>query len=151
MSAETPTPTCPNLKQLFGKRYRVSYEESYYAERGTMLARTPDPWLMIIRGRLGHVFPHGRNLLAVATDKRGSTVTKLLAEVPDLTIVQNGSDGVNATFPIECFPAVARIVKLRKRRILTPEQLKALREHGFQRSENERQSDPSEKEHGDAP
>ena len=32
-------PACPNLKALFGKRYRVRHEESYYAERSESWAR----------------------------------------------------------------------------------------------------------------
>jgi hypothetical protein len=35
---------CINLKARFGKRYKVTYEESYFAEYGPH-ARKEDPWL----------------------------------------------------------------------------------------------------------
>ena len=35
-------------------------------------------------------------------------------------MVQDGSDGINATFPVEVFPLVAEIVGLRRRRHLSP-------------------------------
>jgi len=54
-------PTCINLKELLGRRYRVTYEESYRADHGPG-ARTADPWLMIVPCRYGHIFPHGGQL-----------------------------------------------------------------------------------------
>jgi len=47
---------CVNLRERFGRRYRVEYEESYYAQHGPR-ARIEDPWLQIIPCRAGHVYP----------------------------------------------------------------------------------------------
>ena len=60
-------PPCINLKEQFGGRFRVEYEESYYAQYGPN-ARIEDPWLMIVHCRYGHIFPHGHNLLAASVD-----------------------------------------------------------------------------------
>ena len=38
---------CIDLKKLFGKQFRVCYEESYHADKGEG-ARAADPWLMIL-------------------------------------------------------------------------------------------------------
>ena len=57
--------TCINLKKRFGGRYRVEYEESYHADRGEN-ARTEDPWLMVIPCQRGHIYPHGRDVLATS-------------------------------------------------------------------------------------
>ena len=43
-------------------------------------------------------------------------------------IVQDGDDGVNATFPLEAFDEVAEIMKPRKRRRMTDEQRQAATE-----------------------
>lgn len=38
---------CINLKKRFGDRFKVAYEESYYAQYGAN-ARGEDPWYMIL-------------------------------------------------------------------------------------------------------
>ena len=62
-----PTPTCVNLRECYGARYRVAYEASYHADHGPG-ARAPDPWLMIVPCRFGHLFPHGGSTLAASVD-----------------------------------------------------------------------------------
>jgi hypothetical protein len=113
------TPTCINLRERFGDAYRIRHEESYAAERSEFRA-AEEPWLQIIPCRHGHIYPHGGNLLAVSTDRRGIMARRLMA-LGCLTVAQDGSDGINATFPVEAFDQVAAIVRPKRRRRLTPE------------------------------
>jgi hypothetical protein len=116
---------CVNLKQPFGKQYRVCYEESYYAQYGPR-ARTDDPWLQIIPCRYGHIYPHGGDLLAASTNKAGLTARRLKA-LAGVTVHQDGDDGVTVLFPIEMFPAVAALMHpKRRRKPLTEAQLEVL-------------------------
>ncbi len=110
-------PTCINLMDRYGRQYRVGCEESHYAEHGPD-ARVDTPWLMIIPGALGHIFPWSNTLLAVATNKAGA-VAKRLRGLPYLVVVQDGDDGINGTFPPEHLPEVAKIIRARRRRRLS--------------------------------
>lgn len=56
-----------NLRERFGRWYRVAYEESYQASYGQGAARE-DPWLMILLCRYGHLYPFGGNNLAASVD-----------------------------------------------------------------------------------
>lgn len=96
---------CINLREVYGKRYKIE------AECGPLTTRT-DPWLMIIPGKLGHIYPHGGELLGVATDSRIGV--RPLKAVPGLSVTQDG-DGINATFPQPEFTAVAKIIHAKKR------------------------------------
>ena len=71
---------CINLKERFGRRFRIAYEESYCAERGDG-ARADDPWLMIVPCRYGHIFPYGSNLLAASVNAH-SNVAGALRRLP---------------------------------------------------------------------
>ena len=121
------TPSCINLKERFGAQYKVTYEESYYAERSrhTLV----DPWLMIIPCQHGHIYPQGGDLLAVSTDKRGGIARQVIGS-PFVTVEQDGTDGINATFPVERFDEVAAIVKPKRRRRLSAERRERLAEMG---------------------
>jgi hypothetical protein len=135
---------CIDLKERFGRRYRVEYEESYYAEYGPNV-HTHDPWYMILPCQKGHIFPHGDNLLGVATNSRGPVVKRLQA-IRGLRILQDGDDGINAVFLVDVFEDVAKVMNPRRRRRLSPEQkaqaVARLRKHQFspaaQGRENER-------------
>jgi hypothetical protein len=65
-----------NLKARFGKRFRVDYEESYYAERGQG-AKADDPWLQILLCQHGRIYLHGGELLGASTQKHGAVATTL--------------------------------------------------------------------------
>ena len=132
-------PSCVNLKQLFGKRYRVEYEESYYAEHGER-ARMEDPWLMIIRCQHGHICPWGGELLAACTNDSAPIIVKRLLALPFINHAESqlGTDGAgvtlkpvvtptcgNVVFPIRHIEEVFAIMKPRRRRQLTEEQKRA--------------------------
>jgi hypothetical protein len=123
---------CINLKERFGRRYRVQYEESFYAERGER-ARADDPWLQIIPCQRGHLYPWGPSTMAAATSTRGPTAHRLAA-MPYTTIHQDGSDGITVLFPVAKLPEVAGIMGARRRRQprpLTDAQRAALAAHAF--------------------
>ena len=56
---------CVNLRERFGKRYRITFDPSYssFNVPGEKL----DPWMMVIRCRSGEIYPHGGSKLAVDT------------------------------------------------------------------------------------
>jgi len=105
---------CINLRERFGDRYKVIFEESYYAERPEFRAAEA-PWLMIIPCEHGHFFPWDLEHLAFASDKNGSVANKL-RKLDFATTHQDGDEGVNIFFPAERFEDVARIVKPRPKR-----------------------------------
>ncbi len=121
-------PACVNLRERFGRDFKIGHEESYLAERGELRA-DEEIILQIIPGRRGHVFPWGPNRLAGSTDTRGPTARRLAA-LPNVRIEQDGSDGVTVSFPPELLPQVADLLHLKRRRRLSPEARLRLAEAG---------------------
>ena len=76
--------------------------------------------MQIIPGSRGHVFPWSSDRLAASTNTRGPVVKELLA-IPDVVVQQDWTDGVTATFPVDRLSAVADVLRLRRRRRLSPE------------------------------
>jgi hypothetical protein len=105
-----------DLKKIAGKRWRTDYDPAYRAER----KRGDDPQLIIVLCKLGHIYVHSASELGVATDGRHTGIK--IARIPGVTIQQDGSDGMNLTFPPELLPRVAAIIKPRRRRQMTDEQ-----------------------------
>ena len=112
--------TCVNLKELFGDRFKIDVDESYYAERPEF-RREEEPWLTHVVCQHGHIGVWGDDLLVASTRTPGPVATKLKA-LPFAQTAQDGSDGVNVVFPVEHFEEVAEIMKPRKRRRLSAEQ-----------------------------
>jgi hypothetical protein len=105
---------CIDLKERFGRRHRVRYEESYRADRGR--GRTRDPWLMILACRYGHILPWGGNLLAASVDGHPNIAGRLRT-LSCCTVVQDGDFGeLTVTFDVADFQTVARIMRPRCRR-----------------------------------
>lgn len=113
-------PACINLRETYGDRYRIAHEESYAAEHPQFRAEE-EPWLQVIPCRHGHIYPGGGDLLMVSTSFRGRIAHRLMA-LPFAEVVQDGSDGVNATFPADRLDEVAEIMGARRRRVMSPEQ-----------------------------
>ena len=114
-----------NLKQQYGDTYRVDVDESHYADRQSTQKRSVSPWNYILKGKKGHVYLQGENQLAVATNYRGQLPQKLI-EI-GAKIIQDGSDGVNATFDAKLLPKVARLCGLYRKKRLSEERKTALR------------------------
>jgi hypothetical protein len=108
-------PDCINLKARYGRRYRVEYEESYYADRGDG-ARAEDPWLLIIPCRYGHIYPFGGDRLAASVDGHPN-VAGTLRRLPCVEVWQDGDFGeLTVVFDARHLPKVARIMRPRRRR-----------------------------------
>ena len=119
---------CLNLKELFGDRFKLDVGESYYAERSEF-RREEEPWLTHILCQHGHIGVWGDDLLVACTNSAGAGATRLKA-LSFAEVAQDGTDGVNVTFPLEHFDEVAEVMKPRKRRRLSEEQRARLVEAG---------------------
>ncbi len=125
-------PDCINLKEQFGRRFRVEHEESYVAEHGENAFRD-DPWLQIIPCRYGHIFPHGDDTLAVSVDGHPNVAGKI-RRLACCRIHQDGDFGeLTALFNLADFDRVARIMHPRRRRQVSDEERDRLRAMGFQK------------------
>lgn len=88
-----------------------------------------DVWHHRVPCRHGHLYLNGVGTLGWASDNRGPLVGRVL-EIPGAVLEQDGSDGVNITFPVERFEQVAELVRPRRRRVLSEEHAARLREAG---------------------
>lgn len=73
----------------------------------------------IIPGRHGHVYVHSSTRLGAASKRRGHVARELLR---CCEILQDGDDGVNVAFEVSDFFAIADLLQLKKKRIMTEEQ-----------------------------
>ena len=130
---------CINLQAVFGDRFQIELDESYYAQYGEN-ARTVDPWYMQIPCQHGHICPFGGELLAACTNNRGP-VAKKLVDLACTEMWQDGGDGVNVRFHVRDFDQVAKIMKPKRRRRLPPGQRQAaierLRSYRFTARQND--------------
>ena len=108
---------CINLKERFGDRFKVKYEESYCVQYGENAWRD-DPVLMVIPCENGHICPWGGSNLAACTNSAGRVANKLKA-LPFTEVAQDGDDGANVVFDVSHFDEVAEIMKPRRRRRLS--------------------------------
>ncbi len=139
-------PKCIDLEELFWDRYKVRYEESYYAERTKKTL--DDPWLKIVLcERNGvHIHPWGSigSDTELAVNCVAGPIGNKLAKMDGTTVLLDGNDGKTIGFPSSMFEDVAKIVHPRKRKIGRPptqESLDALKrvhaERRCQRSQND--------------
>jgi hypothetical protein len=111
--------TAINLRERFGKRFKVAYAPDYYAEYGPD-AITVDPWYMEILCQHGIIGPWDETHLMACTRTAGP-VCKALKALPFVRVHQDGTDGGNLVFPVAKFDEVAALMKPRKRRHLSDE------------------------------
>ncbi len=128
---------CINLKEHFGRKFRVEYEESYRAEYGAD-ARTEAPWLMIVPCRYGHLFPHGGRLLAASVDGHPN-VAGVLRRLKCCRVHQDGDDGeLTVLFDVDDFAKVAKIMRPRRRRQISEAERQRLQAMGFKKGHQTR-------------
>jgi len=124
--------TLVNLRERFGRRYRVEHEESYVADHGVG-ARVNDPWLQIIPCRFGHVFPHGGSTLAASVDGFPKIAGRL-KRLSCCRVHQDGDFGeLTVRFDVADFAKVARIMRPRRRRQVSLRERERLRAMGYQK------------------
>ena len=107
-----------DLEVEFGRRWRIELDESAGGRR-------KDPWLFTIPCRNGHLFPAGPDLIGAATNRPGAIVRKLRA-IPGVVVEADGTDGANVVFSRAAIRYVARVMKPRSCRKLTPAHAAAL-------------------------
>ena len=107
------TVSCVDLKEEFGDRYRITKDESYWAEHGKN-AWTHDPWYLIMPCRVGHIFPHGGTTLGISLDGH-PVIAKRLARMKRCRVHQPGADGTTLLFDLADFQQVAEIVRPHRR------------------------------------
>jgi hypothetical protein len=107
-----------NLEVEFGRRWRIELDEAAQGRR-------KDPWMLTIPCRHGHLFPAGPDLIGAATNRAGAIVRKLRA-ILGVVVVADGSDGANVTFTRAALSHVARVMKPRSCRKLSPSHAAAL-------------------------
>lgn len=105
-------PSCVNLKERFGRRFKVRHEESYLAEN-LKYRSTEEVWLQIIPCIGGEVYPHGGDKLAAFL--RAGPRAERLKRLPCVQVKTAGSDGVTVIFDVADFARVAEIMQPRKR------------------------------------
>lgn len=121
---------CLNLRELFGDQYRITWDEAYGAAHVPHDRR--DPWMMALTCT-GHgvmIYPHGGAQLAVEVDRRPSIVARLAA-LSGVRLWQDGDTEKTFLFDICLFDQIARIVKPRKRRMLTDAHRQVLAKYAF--------------------
>jgi len=129
-----PVAQCVDLRATFTGRFRSEWDESYGVERAEF--RTDEgPWLTVIPGRLGRIFPWGGRLLAAYTAARPARLA--LETLDGVTVRQGGTVGQHTSseiivaFDVSLIDAVAAILgSKRPRKRLTPDQRALLVERG---------------------
>ena len=123
-----PCPKCIDIRKRFGDRFRVAYEQSSQAEKSRPFA-VDAIWLQVIPGRLGDVGPWDEDRLLAHTYRAGKAAS-LLRRLPFAEVHVDGDDGVSVIFPVEKLAEVVSILKLRRRRRLSPKAGQRLAEVG---------------------
>jgi hypothetical protein len=117
-----------NLWERFGETHRITFDEAA-ALRGPH----GDPWLMEIPCRLGTIYPHGGEILALEIDHHDFTAARLRGL--GLVVAQDGDREKTFLFPVDRFEEVAAIVEPKRRRRLAPEQRQARKAHRFSKKD----------------
>jgi hypothetical protein len=130
-------PTCVNLQQEFGDRYRVTRDPA-----STPRGATDDPWNQRIPTRSGEIYPFGAELLVVEVEghrKPRGQLSRLECCKPH----QTGDEFGSFRFDAKHFDQIAEIVKPRKRWQVSEEERQRLAEmsakYGFKGGSDGRQ------------
>jgi hypothetical protein len=107
-----------DLEVEFGRRWRIELDEAAGGRR-------KDPWLFTIPCRNGHLFAAGPDLIGAATNRSGAIVRKLRT-IPGVVVEADGDDGANVVFTRAALRHVARVMKPRSCRKLSPAHAAAL-------------------------
>lgn len=119
---------CVNLREMFGKRWRISWDPAY--EPRYVAKEDHDPWMMQIPCKWGiTIYPHGGESLAVEVDGH-NRIAKKLGAIPGVVLHQDGDDEKTFLFPITVFDPVAAIVDPKRVKQMTDEQKAKLIEAG---------------------
>lgn len=116
----------PDLEALYGKKYKITYDEAYYAEKPEF-RQQGENWLKLIPCHFGTISPYGENTLCASTFGPGAIANRL-KRLSGVTVWQDGDDGVSVVFLVPMFETIAKIIRPRsKRRLSESERTKATR------------------------
>jgi hypothetical protein len=116
----TPEGHLIDLKKQFGAEHKVVLDESANVAGQSAADRR---WLQQIPCKYGHVYLHGEDTLGAYAE--GRKIAGKLAALPGVRVHQRGDREVTVVFPPAVFPAVAALLRPRRRRRLSPEQAAA--------------------------
>jgi hypothetical protein len=106
---------CVNLRETFGRKWRIDWDPAYDPRH--VARESLDPWMMQIPCRGGTIYPHGGTRLAVECDYHPQ-VARQLGSIPGVELVQDGDHEKTFVFDVSLFDHVAVIVKPRRRKRL---------------------------------
>ena len=109
--------SCINLRETFGKCWRISWDPAYDPRH--VPKDNLDPWMMQIpcRGDIT-IYPHGDSKLTVECDYHPQIAGQLTC-IPGVELSQDGDHEKTFVFDVSMFDEVAAIVKPRRRRQLS--------------------------------
>ena len=116
-----PIAQCVDLRKTFPGQYRFEWDEAYAAERSDYRA-VEAPWLTIISCKFGKIFPWGGRKLAAYCPAGGAKRNELL-RLDCVKVAQGGGSEVVVTFDVADIDQVAKVMKPRKRRQHSAEEL----------------------------
>ena len=138
-----PEPTCTNLMERFGDRFKIGFDPAYDPKH-----RPKDklaPWYLVIPCQRDEIYPHGGDTLIAEVEDRPITRNRLTS-LDCTSVHQEGDHFAAFRFHVDDFDAVAEIVLPRKRRQVSEAEKERLRnlsaKHGFK-------SQPHQPEHGE--
>jgi len=113
--------TCLDLRERFGRQYRLSWE----ADGATRTQWAPEdrPWLLQLSCRRGVIYPVGGEQLAAYTEQ--PRIGAQLRKLP-CVVSARGDVEVTITFHVDQIDAVLEILKPRRRRHVSGEQRERL-------------------------
>jgi len=105
-----------DLKEFAGAKYRIVLDESEKLDP----AREARVWYYRIPCTYGFISVHGPKTLAGFTNRRG--VIARLIEIPGVRVHQRGDREARVLFSPDCLDAVAKVLKARRRVVLSDEE-----------------------------
>jgi hypothetical protein len=117
------------LKDTYGDRFKVTYEESALIPNQTAEDRA---WLQIVEGHRAHIYIHGENNLGVHVRTFNDNSNRLgrLLETPGSRLHQNGDREATVVIPNDQFERAAEIIRARRRRQVSDSERRRLAQAG---------------------
>jgi len=130
---------CVNLNELFGKQYRISFDDCVPKSGSGRDSMRRDPWMMQIPCQRGVIYPFDACMLAVEIDGHPKLAAKL-RRMKCTEVVQDGETEVTLIFDVADFDQIAQIVLPRRRRQVSDQERDRLRSmskrFGFKRHQS---------------